>query len=184
MFLVDDGVQPQVYRQILPQIKEGKALAFSHGFNILPPDRSPANVDVFMVAPKAPATVEKGLCQRSRRPGVAGCAPGLHRPGPCPGPGLCPGIGSTRAGVIETSFQEETETDLFGEQVILCGGYLLDQAAYETPVDAGYQPHVAYFECLHELLIVDLIYEGAWPVCVIRSVIPPNTVIRPGTPGD
>ncbi len=164
MFLVDDGVQPQVYRQIQSQIREGKALAFSHGFNILYRQIvPPADVDVFMVAPKSPGHLLRRAYQDGQ--GVPALL-AVHQDYTGKAHSLAlayaRAIGSTRAGVIETTFQEETETDLFGEQVILCGGVTsLIKAAYETLVEAGYQQHVAYFECLHELkLIVDLIYEG------------------------
>lgn len=164
MILVDDGVQAAVYQQIAPHVAPGKALGFSHGFNIIynqvvpPPD-----VDVFMVAPKSPGHLLRRMYTEGR--GVpallavhqdhTGKARDLALAYAC-------AIGSTRAGVIETTFREETETDLFGEQAILCGGVsALIKASFETLVEAGYQPHIAYFECLHELkLIVDLIYEG------------------------
>ena len=164
MFLVDDGVQPDVYRQILPQIKEGKALAFSHGFNILYRQIvPPADVDVFMVAPKSPGhLLRRAYLNGQGVPALLAVHQDYTGQAHSLALAYARAIGSTRAGVIETSFQEETETDLFGEQVILCGGVTsLIKAAYETLVEAGYQPHVAYFECLHELkLIVDLIYEG------------------------
>ncbi len=164
MFLVDDGIQPVVYRQVESHLTPGKAIAFSHGFNILyrqitPPDQ----VDVFMVAPKSPGHLVRRMYTEGK--GVpallaverdySGQARDLALAYAC-------AIGCTRAGVLETTFKEETETDLFGEQAILCGGVTaLIKAAFETLVEAGYQPHVAYFECLHELkLIVDLIYEG------------------------
>ena len=164
MFLVDDGVQPEVYRQILPQVKEGKALAFSHGFNILYRQIvPPADVDVFMMAPKSPGhLLRRAYVNGQGVPALLAVHQDYTGQAHSLALAYARAIGSTRAGVIETSFQEETETDLFGEQVILCGGVTsLIKAAYETLVEAGYQPHVAYFECLHELkLIVDLIYEG------------------------
>ncbi|HZK43919.1 MAG TPA: ketol-acid reductoisomerase [Syntrophomonadaceae bacterium] len=163
--LLPDETQGAVYaNEIRPHLKEGDALGFSHGFNIhygqiVPP----ANVDVFMIAPKSPGH----LVRRMYEQGVG--VPGLiaieqNYTGKAYDVALayaC-GIGCTRAGVIETSFQEETETDLFGEQCVLCGGATeLVKAGFETLVDAGYQPEIAYFECLHELkLIVDLMYEG------------------------
>jgi ketol-acid reductoisomerase len=165
MILVPDEIQAALYEQeIEPAMGPGKSLAFAHGFNIHfgriePPD----TVDVFMVAPKGPGH----LVRRMYKKGVG--VPGLlaiHRDvsGDCRRIGLAyaRGIGATKAGVIETTFAEETETDLFGEQVVLCGGVTsLIVAGYETLVEAGYQPEIAYFECLHELkLIVDLIYEG------------------------
>ncbi|MFO7952023.1 MAG: ketol-acid reductoisomerase [Bacillota bacterium] len=163
--LIGDSHQPAVYTEsVLPHLTEGKALVVSHGFNILynqvvPPE----NVDVFMIAPKSPGHLVRRLYKEGAgTPGLmavyqdySGKAKGLAL-------AYASGIGCTRAGVIETTFQEETETDLFGEQTILCGGVSnLIKASFETLVDAGYQPEIAYFECLHELkLIVDLIYEG------------------------
>lgn len=164
MFLVDDGVQPEVYRQVLPQVKEGKALAFSHGFNILYRQIvPPADVDVFMVAPKSPGhLLRRAYVNGQGVPALLAVHQDYTGQAHSLALAYARAIGSTRAGVIETSFQEETETDLFGEQVILCGGVTsLIKASYEMLVEAGYQPHVAYFECLHELkLIVDLLYEG------------------------
>ena len=150
--------------EIEPNLKAGKTLVFSHGFNIhfrqiVPP----ADVDVIMVAPKGP-----GHLVRSSSPKGAGvpCLIAIHQDATGKAREMAlayaKGIGGTRAGVIETTFNEETETDLFGEQAVLCGGCTaLVQAGFETLVEAGYQPEMAYFECLHELkLIVDLIYEG------------------------
>jgi ketol-acid reductoisomerase len=163
--LIGDNVQPMVYREsVLPHLSEGKALVVSHGFNILynqvvPPD----NVDVFMIAPKSPGHLLRRLYKEGA--GVPALL-AVHQDYSGKAKELAlayaKGIGSTRAGVIETTLQEETETDLFGEQVILCGGVsALIKASFDTLVEAGYQPQVAYFECLHELkLIVDLIYEG------------------------
>jgi ketol-acid reductoisomerase len=164
VFLVHDMVQPAVYNQVLPHLTEGKAVVFSHGFNILYSQVvPPGNVDVFMVAPKSPGHLLRRMYVEGQgvpalvavHQDYTGRAHALTLAYAC-------GIGCTRAGALETTFIEETESDLFGEQVILCGGVsALIKAAYETLVEAGYQPHVAYFECLHELkLIVDLIYEG------------------------
>jgi ketol-acid reductoisomerase len=165
MILVPDELQAALYREkIEPAMKPGKVLAFAHGFNIHfgqiePPD----GTDVFMVAPKSPGH----LLRRMFKTGLG--VPALlaiHRDasGQCKKIGLAyaRALGSTKAGVIETTFAEETETDLFGEQAVLCGGVTaLIQAGFDTLVEAGYQPEIAYFECLHELkLIVDLIYEG------------------------
>lgn len=163
--LLPDETQAVVYEnEIKPYLKEGDALGFSHGFNIhygqiVPP----ANVDVFMIAPKSPGHLVRRMYQKGVGvPGLiaieqdfTGKAHDLALAYAC-------GIGCTKAGVIETSFAEETETDLFGEQAVLCGGVTeLIKAGFETLVDAGYQPEIAYFECLHELkLIVDLMYEG------------------------
>ncbi len=162
--LTQDHVQAQLYKKSIGRyLKEGKALVFSHGFNIhfkqiVPPE----TVDVFMVAPKGPGALVRRQYEEGK--GVP-CLVAVHQ-NPS-GKALdyalayAKGIGGTRAGVIETTFKEETETDLFGEQAVLCGGTSeLVKAGFETLVEAGYQPEIAYFECLHELkLIVDIIYE-------------------------
>ncbi|NPB08680.1 MAG: ketol-acid reductoisomerase [Aquificae bacterium] len=164
MFLIPDTVQPEVYKkEVEPNLTPGKTLAFAHGFNIhfrqiVPPK----DVDVFMVAPKGPGHLVRWMYTEGK--GVpALVAIYQDASGTCKEKALAyaKGIGATRAGVIETTFKEETETDLFGEQMVLCGGVTaLIKAGFETLVEAGYQPEVAYFECLHELkLIVDLIYE-------------------------
>jgi ketol-acid reductoisomerase len=165
MILLPDQTQPEVYKaEIEPVLKPGKMLLFAHGFNIhfnqiVPPK----DVDVAMVAPKGPGHLVRREYQKGA--GVP-CLVAVHQDatGEAFQKALAyaKGIGGTRAGVIETTFKEETETDLFGEQVVLCGGVsALIKAAFETLVEAGYQPEIAYFECLHELkLIVDLIYEG------------------------
>jgi ketol-acid reductoisomerase len=165
MILVPDEVQASVYREhIRPNIGHGKALAFAHGFNIhFGQIEPPEDTDVFMVAPKGPGH----LVRRMYREGIG--VPALlaiyrEATGRCKGLGLAyaQALGSTKAGLIETTFAEETETDLFGEQAVLCGGATaLVQAGFDILVEAGYQPEIAYFECLHELkLIVDLMYEG------------------------
>ncbi len=163
--LIPDEVQAKVYKaDIAPQMKAGKTLVFSHGFNIhfgqiVPP----ADVDVFMVAPKGPGHLVRRMYEQGA--GVP-CLIAVYQDasGKAKDYALAyaKGIGGTRAGVIETTFKEETETDLFGEQAVLCGGLSeLIRAGFETLVEAGYQPEIAYFECLHEMkLIVDLIYEG------------------------
>ncbi len=164
MFLVPDTVQPDLYNsEVKPHLTGGKTLAFAHGFNIhfrqiVPPE----DVDVFMVAPKGPGHLVRWMYEEGK--GVpALVAVFQDASGKCRDTALAyaKGIGATRAGVIETTFREETETDLFGEQMVLCGGVTaLIKAGFETLVEAGYQPEVAYFECLHELkLIVDLIYQ-------------------------
>jgi len=165
MILVNDEYQAAVYKeQIEPHLKPGNAIAFGHGFNIhfgqiVPPD----NIDVFMCAPKGPGHLVRRVYSEGK--GVP-CLIAIHQnhTGDAKNIALAysKGVGGTRAGVLETTFQEETETDLFGEQVVLCGGTTaLVKAAFETLVDAGYQPEIAYFECLHELkLIVDLMYEA------------------------
>jgi ketol-acid reductoisomerase len=163
--LLPDEVQARVYNEeIKPYLKEGDALGFSHGFNIhygqiVPP----AFVDVFMVAPKSPGhLVRRMYVKGAGVPGLVAVQQDFSGQAKEIGLAYACGIGCTRAGVIETSFQEETETDLFGEQCVLCGGVTqLVKTGFETLVMAGYQPEIAYFECLHELkLIVDLIYEG------------------------
>ena len=174
MILINDEIQGAVYEaDIKPNLKDGNALAFAHGFNIhfgqvVPP----ANVDVFMVAPKGPGHLVRRVYEHG------GGVPGLlavyqDATGRAHEFGLAyaKGIGCGRAGVIETTFREETETDLFGEQVVLCGGLTeFIRAGFDTLVEAGYQPEVAYFECLHEVkLIVDLIYEGG--IANMRSSI-------------
>jgi ketol-acid reductoisomerase len=162
--LVPDQFQPQVYAsQIKDQLKPGNALVFSHGFNIhfsqiVPPE----DIDVYMVAPKGPGHLVRRVYQQGQ--GVPSLiAIYQNHSGKAKDLALAhaKGIGATRAGVLETTFAEETETDLFGEQVVLCGGLTeLIRSGFETLVEAGYQPEVAYFECLHEVkLIVDLIYE-------------------------
>jgi len=165
MILIPDHLQGQVYeKEIKPNLKKGSALAFAHGFaivysQVVPPDY----VDVFMVAPKGPGH----LVRRTYEQGVGvPCLVAVHQDytGRAKDIALAyaKGIGGTRAGVIETTFTEETQTDLFGEQCVLCGGVSeLIKAGFETLVEAGFQPEIAYFECLHEMkLIVDLIYEG------------------------
>ena len=165
MLLAPDTVQRGLYaRDVAPHLGSGDALFFGHGFNIryglITP---PADVDVAMVAPKGPGHLVRRQFEEGR--GVP-CLVAVEQD---PSGGALPlalsyakGIGDTRAGVLRTTFTEETETDLFGEQVVLCGGMsALVQAGFETLVEAGYQPEAAYFECLHELkLIVDLMYEG------------------------
>jgi ketol-acid reductoisomerase len=167
MVLLPDEMQPKVYEEsIKPNLKAGNSLVFAHGFNIhFSQIVPPADVDVFLVAPKGPGH----LVRRTYTEGAG--VPALYAvyqdyTGQARDVALAyaKGIGAARAGVLETSFQEETETDLFGEQAVLCGGTTaLIKAGFETLVEAGYQPEVAYFECLHELkLIVDLLYEGGF----------------------
>ncbi len=165
MFLIPDSFQPETYqKEVLPNLKEGKALGFSHGFNILYGQIAPpAEVDVFMVAPKSPGhLVRRVYTEKNGVPALMAVQQNYSGKAKDLALAYAKGIGCTRAGVMETSFQEETETDLFGEQVVLCGGVsALIKASFDTLVEAGYQPEIAYFECLHELkLIVDLIYEG------------------------
>jgi ketol-acid reductoisomerase len=165
MMLTPDELQGDIYRDHLAaHMKEGAALMFAHGlnvhFNLIEPR---ADLDVLMIAPKGPGHTVRSEYQRG---GGVPCLLAIHRDasGNAHDLGLSYGaaIGGGRAGIIETSFREECETDLFGEQVVLCGGLVeLIKAGYETLVGAGYAPEMAYFECLHEVkLIVDLIYEG------------------------
>lgn len=167
MILLPDEKQADVYKsEIEPNLKDGAALAFAHGFNIhFGQIKPPSNVDVFMIAPKGPGH----LVRRTYQEGFG--VPALiavHQDatGKAHDIGLAyaKGLGASRAGVLETTFKEETETDLFGEQAVLCGGVTeLMKAGFDTLVAAGYQPESAYFECVHEMkLIVDLIYEGGF----------------------
>ena len=165
MILVPDPVQRKVYEEaVLPNLADGDAIMFGHGLNIrYGLIKPPANVDVAMVAPKGPGHLVRrqfndgfGVpCLIAVEQDASGKAQELAL-------SYAKGIGGTRAGVIKTTFKDETETDLFGEQVVLCGGVEeLVKAGFETLTEAGYEPEIAYFECLHELkLIVDLIYEG------------------------
>ena len=163
--LLPDERQAAVYKaEIEPQLQEGNVLSFSHGFNIhynqiVPP----AHVDVVMVAPKGPGhLVRRIYTQGEGVPALVAVYQDYTGNAFQTALAYAKGIGATRAGVLETSFKEETETDLFGEQAVLCGGTTaLIKAGFETLVEAGYKPEIAYFECLHELkLIVDLIHEG------------------------
>jgi ketol-acid reductoisomerase len=165
MILLPDEYQADIYNcEIAPNMKKGVYLAFAHGFNIhfgqiVPP----ADANVFMAAPKGPGHLVRA--EYSRGSGVP-CLIAVHQDPSKNTKGVAlayaSAIGGGRAGIIETNFREETETDLFGEQAVLCGGITsLIQAGFETLVEAGYAPEMAYFECLHEVkLIVDLIYEG------------------------
>ena len=165
MLLAPDHVQSSIYREsIEPHMLPGKTLMFGHGFNIhyraiVPPEA----VDVSMVAPKAPGHRMREVFTRgSGVPGLLAVHQDASGNAAELGLAYARGVGCTRAGVLETTFKEETETDLFGEQTVLCGGVTaLIKAAFETMVEAGYQPESAYFECMHELkLIVDLLYQG------------------------
>ena len=164
VMLVPDQFQKEVYENsVEPGLEEGNALFFAHGFNIhFNQVTPPENVDVIMVAPKGPGHIVRRMYEEGS--GVPSLV-AVHQDytGRALGIGLAyaKGLGAARAGVIRTTFEEETETDLFGEQCVLCGGVTeLIRAGFDTLVEAGYQPEIAYFECLHELkLIVDLIYE-------------------------
>lgn len=163
--LLPDQIQADVYRSdIAAAMKKGKALVFSHGFNIhfgqiVPP----ADVDVYMVAPKGPGHLVRRVFEQG---GGVPALIAVHQDASGKARDMAlahaVGVGAGRAGILETTFAEETETDLFGEQVVLCGGLTeLIRAGFDTLIEAGYQPQIAYFECLHEVkLIVDLIYEG------------------------
>ncbi len=165
MILLPDQVQAAVYEQdIKPHLTAGKSLLFAHGFNIhFGQIEPPKDVDVFLIAPKGPGHLVRRTFTEG---GGVPCLVAIHQD--ATGTSLekalayAVGVGGARSGVIETTFREETETDLFGEQAVLCGGLsALVKAGYETLVEAGYQPEMAYFECLHEVkLIVDLMYEG------------------------
>ncbi|MCX7919801.1 MAG: ketol-acid reductoisomerase [bacterium] len=161
--LVPDEYQPMVYHnEIKPNLKPGKAIMFSHGFNIhfgqiIPPK----DIDVIMVAPKGPGHLVRSVYVAGQGvPALIAVFQDATKKAKKLALAYAKGIGATRAGVLETTFKEETETDLFGEQTVLCGGVTaLIKAGFETLVEAGYQPEIAYFECCHELkLIVDLIY--------------------------
>lgn len=165
MILIPDTKQAQVYHEeIAPNLKPGAMLMFAHGFNIhFKQIVAPESADVTMVAPKAPGhRVREVFTEGAGTPGLLAVHQDATGQAKARALAYARAIGCTRAGVIETTFKEETETDLFGEQVVLCGGVTaLIRAAFETLVKAGYQPEVAYFECLHELkLIVDLLYQG------------------------
>ncbi len=163
--LLPDEVQAAVYEtEIKPYLRAGQVLGFSHGFNIhfgqiVPP----ADVDVIMVAPKGPGhLVRRTYTEGGGVPAILAVEQNASGQADALGLAYAKGIGATRSGVIRTTFKEETETDLFGEQTVLCGGLShLVMAGFETLVEAGYQPEIAYFECCHEMkLIIDLIYEG------------------------
>ncbi|RMF43559.1 MAG: ketol-acid reductoisomerase [Planctomycetota bacterium] len=163
--LLPDEVQADVYRQhILPHLKPGNVLMCSHGFNIhFGQVEPPKGVDALLVAPKGPGhLVRSEYVKGGGVPCLIALGEGASETTRQIGLAYAKAIGGTRGGVIETTFAEETETDLFGEQVVLCGGVSeLVKAAFDTLVEAGYQPEMAYFECMHELkLIVDLFYEG------------------------
>ncbi|MER7413878.1 MULTISPECIES: ketol-acid reductoisomerase [Streptomyces] len=165
MILVPDPIQGKVYEEsVAPHLKEGDALFFGHGLNIRYDFiKPPSTVDVCMVAPKGPGHLVRRQYEEGRGvPCIAAVEQDASGNAFALALSYAKAIGGTRAGVIKTTFTEETETDLFGEQAVLCGGTsALVKAGFETLVEAGYQPEIAYFECLHELkLIVDLMYEG------------------------
>lgn len=162
--LTQDHVQAKVYEEsIKPNLKKGKALCFSHGFNIrFKQIKPPKNVDVFMVAPKGPGALVRRMYEEGKGvPSLIAVYQDATGKAKQIGLAYAKALRATKAGVIETTFQEETETDLFGEQAVLCGGVSeMIKAGFDTLVEAGYQPEIAYFEVLHELkLITDLIQE-------------------------
>ncbi|MFP3869601.1 MAG: ketol-acid reductoisomerase [Syntrophobacteria bacterium] len=163
--LAQDDVQAKLYRdEVAPHMTRGKTLVFSHGFNIHYGQIQPAtHVDVVMIAPKGPGHLVRSEYERGAGvPSLVAVYQDASGHSVETALAYAKGIGATRAGVIHTTFEEETETDLFGEQAVLCGGVTqLIKAGFDTLVEAGYQPEVAYFECLHEMkLIVDLFYQG------------------------
>jgi len=165
MILTPDHIQGDLYeKEIAPNLSAGKTLMFAHGFSIhFGVIKPPANVDISMIAPKAPGhRVREIFVEGSGVPSLVAIQQDASGNALRDALAYAAGLGSLRAGVIETTFKEETESDLFGEQAVLCGGTAeLIRAGFQTLVDAGYAPEIAYFECLHELkLIVDLIYEG------------------------
>ena len=165
MILTPDTAQAGIYRdQIAPHLSAGKMLMFAHGFNIrFKTIQPPADVDVTLIAPKAPGhRVREVFLEGGGTPALIAVEQDATGGAKALALSYAKGLGVTRAGVIETTFAEETETDLFGEQTVLCGGVsALVKAGFETLVEAGYQPEIAYFECMHELkLIVDLFYRG------------------------
>jgi ketol-acid reductoisomerase len=165
MILAPDTKQPKLYRDsIAPYLSADKTLMFAHGFNIrFGTIKPPADVDVSMIAPKAPGhRVREVFTEGGGTPALLAVEQDATGQARALALSYAKGLGCTRAGVLETTFTEETETDLFGEQAVLCGGVSeLIKAGFDTLVEAGYQPEVAYFECMHELkLIVDLIYRG------------------------
>lgn len=165
MILAPDTVQPQIYaEQIAPNLMPGKTLMFAHGFNMrYGTIEPPAGVDISMVAPKAPGhRVREIYLEGGGTPSLLAVYQDASGQAKANALSYAYALGATRAGVLETTFAEETETDLFGEQAVLCGGITaLVKAGFETLVEAGYQPELAYFEVLHELkLIVDLMYRG------------------------
>ena len=165
MILLPDETQKAIYTsEIAPNLKAGNTLAFAHGFNIhFAQVVPPADVDVIMVAPKGPGhLVRRTYTQGQGVPALFAVYQDATGHARDRAMAYAKGIGGTRGGVLETTFREETETDLFGEQAVLCGGLCaLVKAGFETLVDAGYQPELAYFECMHEVkLIVDLMVEG------------------------
>ena len=167
MMLVPDELAPEIYKnQVAKHMKDGDILAFAHGFNIHYNQIQPAKgLDVIMIAPKGPGHIVRKLyTEGAGVPSLIAVYQDASGKAKDYALAYASGIGAGRAGILETTFKEETETDLFGEQAVLCGGVTeLMKAGFETLVEAGYEPEMAYFECIHEMkLIVDLIYEGGF----------------------
>ncbi|WP_169779125.1 ketol-acid reductoisomerase [Campylobacter curvus] len=165
MILTPDELQSEIYKkEIEPNLKDGAAIAFGHGFNVhFGQIKAPKNIDVIMIAPKAPGhTVRSEFVRGGGIPDLIAVEQDASGQAKQIALSYASAIGGGRTGIIETTFKDETETDLFGEQAVLCGGLCaLVNAGFETLVEAGYEPEMAYFECLHELkLIVDLMYQG------------------------
>ena len=165
MILTPDELQAEIFeREIKPNLKSGAAIAFGHGFNVhFGQIKAPEDIDVIMIAPKAPGhTVRSEFVRGGGIPDLIAVEQNASGKAKELALSYASAIGGGRTGIIETTFKDETETDLFGEQAVLCGGLCaLVNAGFETLVDAGYEPEMAYFECLHELkLIVDLMYQG------------------------
>ena len=165
MILTPDEIQAEIFeREIKPNLKSGAAIAFGHGFNVhFGQIKAPEDIDVIMIAPKAPGhTVRSEFVRGGGIPDLIAVEQNASGKAKELALSYASAIGGGRTGIIETTFKDETETDLFGEQAVLCGGLCaLVNAGFETLVDAGYEPEMAYFECLHELkLIVDLMYQG------------------------
>ncbi len=164
-FLLPDETQKEVWeKEIAPNLKKGSVISFSHGFNIrFSQIAPPKEYDVVLIAPKGPGHLVRRTYEEGKgTPALVAVEQDYSKNALKLALAFCMGIGASRAGVIQTTFSEETETDLFGEQTVLCGGVVdLIKAGFETLIEAGYQPEIAYFECLHELkLITDLIHEG------------------------
>jgi len=187
MILLPDETQAEVYKnEIEPNLKPGATIAFGHGFNIHYGRIKPAaDINVMMVAPKAPGhTVRSEFVKGGGIPDLIAVAQDPSGTTKELALSYASAIGGGRTGIIETTFKDETETDLFGEQAVLCGGVTaLVQAGFETLTEAGYPEEMAYFECLHELkLIVDLMFEGG-PICATPSPILPSTATWSAAPG-
>ena len=180
-FLVPDTAQPALYEQVAAGIPDSATLLFAHGFNIHFDQIEPReDLDVVLIAPKGPGDLVRRQYEQGKGvPCLVAVAQDRSGEAKATALAYAHGIGGSRGGILETTFAEETETDLFGEQAVLCGGATeLVLAGYETLVKAGYQPEVAYFECMHELkLIVDLLHEGGLRKCISSSAKRPSGAI-------